>query len=651
MLAYVLLFSIKMIGQPRHEIKFENGNKLVFNYEVESAVHRGANKFELKSDYKGEPLLVRFFNVKLDDDPIRNIKSDWEIRIFSDAQPTILNEGESISITKSFNKDTILEIEFNLNETEAESKLTINLIVPKIPPTQKVSSPTPGTGEDEKAWNAAKQQDSQEAYCNFANEYPQSIHAKESRKQCTAFLPMEVNATEIRRGSEYQYVIKNLTSMPELDIGAGLSIKDRKYNQQRFEFSFSAVIKANDSLELKICDSAKPSRKEKSCISFLIGNILDADWDINPSKDSIRLRISGGIAPYSLRLMRNGIEEYYKQGIPGNYAISIAHLEDTLPVAGEYIVQIVDGTNFTSKEIPGKPISIEKPLVPLWVKNSLLYFLIIIVPVYGLWFVYRYRKIQREKRNREIAQSNFEQISIYTPPEIEKPSENERASARGAYITPKAGKREEPCDSFKAKRGQFPYLTLSMEAIWRETVVEAIFISQEAVFSLHKFVEEKNFDLIPSLGSNIPEIGGMLMGNYCDKRSDDGEQMTYLVSIEKFVPIEAKKQNMYQLEFNTGALVTSVLEVQEEYPDLLVVGWFHTHPGHGVFLSDTDIRSQGQFRKPYQLAMVMDTCSENIDTGFFTWKPNLEINNKIDMKEGATWFSWTEIEKLKRRKK
>ena len=108
---------------------------------------------------------------------------------------------------------------------------------------------------------------------------------------------------------------------------------------------------------------------------------------------------------------------------------------------------------------------------------------------------------------------------------------------------------------------------------------------------------------------------------------------------------------MYQLEFNIDILVNSVLEVQDKYPDLLVVGWFHTHPGHGVFLSDPDIRSQGQFKKPYQFAMVMDTCSENIDVGFFTWKSNMEINNKDDMKNGTEWFSWSEIEKLKRRKK
>ena len=34
---------------------------------------------------------------------------------------------------------------------------------------------------------------------------------------------------------------------------------------------------------------------------------------------------------------------------------------------------------------------------------------------------------------------------------------------------------------------------------------------------------------------------------------------------------------------------TSRLLMDKQYPDLRIVGWYHTHPGHGVFLSDMDI--------------------------------------------------------------
>lgn len=42
-------------------------------------------------------------------------------------------------------------------------------------------------------------------------------------------------------------------------------------------------------------------------------------------------------------------------------------------------------------------------------------------------------------------------------------------------------------------------------------------------------------------------------------------------------------------------------------PGANVLGWYHTHPGMGVFLSATDLRTQQlYFRSPCQIAVVMD---------------------------------------------
>lgn len=47
-----------------------------------------------------------------------------------------------------------------------------------------------------------------------------------------------------------------------------------------------------------------------------------------------------------------------------------------------------------------------------------------------------------------------------------------------------------------------------------------------------------------------------------------------------------------------------------------VVGWYHTHPGLGVFLSQIDMRTQQlYFRAPWQIAMVLDPVHDQI--GFF----------------------------------
>lgn len=54
------------------------------------------------------------------------------------------------------------------------------------------------------------------------------------------------------------------------------------------------------------------------------------------------------------------------------------------------------------------------------------------------------------------------------------------------------------------------------------------------------------------------------------------------------------------------------LRMYREYEDdakqrgLRVVGWFHTHPGHGVFMSPTDRRTQAMFTYPWQIGIVLD---------------------------------------------
>jgi len=46
----------------------------------------------------------------------------------------------------------------------------------------------------------------------------------------------------------------------------------------------------------------------------------------------------------------------------------------------------------------------------------------------------------------------------------------------------------------------------------------------------------------------------------------------------------------------------------------LVVGWYHSHPGHGCFLSSTDIGTQrSMFSKAYHSAIVIDPLRREIE--------------------------------------
>ncbi len=52
-----------------------------------------------------------------------------------------------------------------------------------------------------------------------------------------------------------------------------------------------------------------------------------------------------------------------------------------------------------------------------------------------------------------------------------------------------------------------------------------------------------------------------------------------------------------------------------------VVGWYHSHPGYGIFMSDIDVSTQGRLQQfsPYIVALVVDPSTG--DRGFFTLDP------------------------------
>ena len=58
-----------------------------------------------------------------------------------------------------------------------------------------------------------------------------------------------------------------------------------------------------------------------------------------------------------------------------------------------------------------------------------------------------------------------------------------------------------------------------------------------------------------------------------------------------------------------------------------IIGWFHTHPGHGIFLSPTDLRTQETyFSAPWQIAVVVDPVSRQF--GVFDGKGKI-LNTKL----------------------
>lgn len=129
-----------------------------------------------------------------------------------------------------------------------------------------------------------------------------------------------------------------------------------------------------------------------------------------------------------------------------------------------------------------------------------------------------------------------------------------------------------------------------------------VFIEQSALEGLYDFLAH----------DTNREHGGVLIG----KPYFDEEVENYFVDIRVAIPAQETEGTPIHLQFTSDAwsFISGVIE--ENYPDLVVVGWYHSHPGLGVFMSSTDRETQKAFfNHPWSLATVVDPIAKI--TGWF----------------------------------
>lgn len=119
-----------------------------------------------------------------------------------------------------------------------------------------------------------------------------------------------------------------------------------------------------------------------------------------------------------------------------------------------------------------------------------------------------------------------------------------------------------------------------------------------------------------ALSSMDREVAGMLVGPRPEKQPD-GRYVVHVTDI-----VVARHTRMM------GASVTYTPEswryvsdrLQEKYPneEAVIVGWYHTHPGFGIFLSGMDLFiHQNFFTQIWHVALVLDPRATRM--GFFCW--------------------------------
>lgn len=131
-----------------------------------------------------------------------------------------------------------------------------------------------------------------------------------------------------------------------------------------------------------------------------------------------------------------------------------------------------------------------------------------------------------------------------------------------------------------------------------------------AVVVLHELVLEAILDF--SEQDVTRERGGFLLGAVY------GETPHYVV-VRHFHPALEAPGDLSSLKFTHETWAGLRREIETHFPSETLLGWQHTHPGMGVFLSGYDMFIQRHFfSQSWQIALVVDPRRQEF--GFFHWR-------------------------------
>jgi proteasome lid subunit RPN8/RPN11 len=118
-----------------------------------------------------------------------------------------------------------------------------------------------------------------------------------------------------------------------------------------------------------------------------------------------------------------------------------------------------------------------------------------------------------------------------------------------------------------------------------------------------------------ALSDTSVELGGVLLGKEClDQHT--GQPFVWVTH-----SLEAKHYDNTQASFTYthDSWEEITRQRDKQFPDRDIVGWYHTHPSFGIFLSHHDLFiHQNFFAQPLQVAYVVDPINQS--RGFFQWR-------------------------------
>ncbi len=189
------------------------------------------------------------------------------------------------------------------------------------------------------------------------------------------------------------------------------------------------------------------------------------------------------------------------------------------------------------------------------------------------------------------------------------------------------------------------YLQVDAVDFTYESAVRRMYIKNQCIIDIYNmYAEDLRNPQSPK------EDGCMVLGRWVH----DTENNEYYVSLEQIVmPGDDAVFEEYALNFG-GKIKLKVLEElrrlrRETNLQYDLTCWVHSHPGLGVFFSNSDTSVQDQLKHPqhplFLTAIVVDILTPMQDTGIFTYRRDMNINSKSELKKMYSlieWYQWAQ---------
>jgi proteasome lid subunit RPN8/RPN11 len=138
------------------------------------------------------------------------------------------------------------------------------------------------------------------------------------------------------------------------------------------------------------------------------------------------------------------------------------------------------------------------------------------------------------------------------------------------------------------------------------------------------------------------EVAGILLG---DTYQDENTGILF-VEIQQSFALSTVETGLSFVRFNHDVWTEVDLVCKRLFPSLKKLGWYHSHPGFGLFLSRDDIQVHtSNFPMPWHVALVVDSVAGTYaffrwqrDQQQLAWQPQFcQLRNDLISSEGEMW--------------